>query len=86
MFRTSEAVFVNHKYLTNPPVTDAYQVVDAARALCEALSKMKQQMHNNTMENLKKLSDIFLTITKSNKDSSWEDPAKNTPKKPVTTK
>ena len=48
-----------HKYLTNPTVTHTDKVVNAARALCEALSKKKKGMHNNTMESLKKLSGIF---------------------------
>ena len=90
--RISETVFFKHKYLTNPTVTHADKVVNAARALCEALSRKKQGMQNHTMESLKKLSDIFLTTAKSNKDSSWEEPSKSnsreeppktTPQQPV---
>ena len=43
--RISETVFFKHKYLTNPTVTHADKVVNAARALCEALSKKKQGMY-----------------------------------------
>ena len=90
--RISETVFFKHKYLTNPTVTHADKVINAARALCEALSRKKQGMQNHTMESLKKLSDIFLTTAKSNKDSSWEEPSKSnsreeppktTPQQPV---
>ena len=66
-----ETVFCNHKYLTNPTVTHAVKVVDAARVLCHALiSKKKQRMHNSTLETLKKLSDSFPIITKISKDNS----------------
>jgi hypothetical protein len=71
--RILETVFFEHKYLTNPTVTHADNVVDAARALCDALSKKKQGIHNSTMESLKKLSDIFLTTAESSKDKSWEE-------------
>ena len=57
-------------------MTHADKVVDAARALCEALSKKKQGMSNGTMDALRSLSDIFLTTAKSSKDKSWEEPAK----------
>ena len=83
--RIPETVFFKHKYLTNPTVTHADKVVNAARSLCEALDRKKQGMHNNTMESLKKLSDIFLTTAKSSEDSGWEELAKNTPPEPVTT-
>ena len=47
--RIWETVFFKHKNLTNPTVTHADKVFNAARELCEALSKKKQGMHNNTM-------------------------------------
>ena len=81
--RVSETVFFKHKYLTNPTVTHADKVVDAARALCEALSKKKQGMSNGTMDALRSLSDIFLTTAKSSKDKSWEEPAKQARAQPV---
>ena len=58
--RVLETVCFKHKYLTNPTVTDADKVVDAASALCEALRKRKQGMSNGTMDALRNLSDIFL--------------------------
>ena len=39
--RISETVFFRHKYLTNPTVTHADRVVQAARELYNALSKKK---------------------------------------------
>ena len=51
--RILETVLFKHKYLTNPTVTHTDNVVDtAARALCDALSKKKQGVHNSTMESL----------------------------------
>ena len=76
--RISETIFFKHKYLTNPAVTHAYTVVDAERAPYGTLSKKKQGTHNNTMEYLKKVSESSLTTAENNKDTSWEEPAKNT--------
>ena len=81
--RVSETVFFKHKYLTNPTVTHADKVVDAARALCEALSKKKQGMSNGTMDTLRYLSNIFLTTAKSSKDKTWEEPAKQVRELPL---
>ena len=81
----SETVFFKHTYLTNTTVKHADKVVNAARALYEALSKKKQGIHNNTMESLKKRSHIFLTTAKSTEDSIWEEPVNDAPPKPVTT-
>ena len=81
--RVSETVFFKHKYLMNPTVTNTDTVVNAARALCEALSKKKQGMSNSTMDALRNLSNIFLVTVKSNKNKSWEEPAKQTQVQPA---
>ena len=79
----SETVFLKHKHLTNPTVTHAEKVVDAARALCKAFSKRKQGMSNGTMDALRNLSNIFPTTAKSNKDTSWEEPATQAQEQPT---
>ena len=81
--RVSETVFFKHKYLTNPTVTHADKAADVARALCEALSKRKQGMSNGTMDALRNLSNIFPTTAKSNKDTSWEEPATQAQEQPT---
>ena len=75
--RIAETVFFKHKYLTNPTVTHTDKVVNAAKALCEALSRKKHGIQNHIMASLKKLSDIFLTTAESSKKSGWEEPSKN---------
>ena len=79
----SETVFLKHKHLTNPTVTHAEKVVDAARALCKAFSKRKQGMSNGTMDALRNFSNIFRTTAKSNKDKSWEEPTKQAQEQPM---
>ena len=75
--RISETAFFKHKYLINTTSTYADKLMDSSRALCDALSKKKQGMHNSTMEYLKKLSDIFLTTAKISNNNMCEEPTKN---------
>ena len=58
--RASETVFFKHKHLTNPTVTRADRVVQAARELHNALSKKKQGIEKATMEGLRELIKIYL--------------------------
>ena len=51
--RVSQPVYFKHKYLTNPTVTHADRVVQAARELCNALSKKRQGIEEATMEGLR---------------------------------
>ena len=59
--RVSETVFFKHKYLTNPTVTHADRVVQAARELYNALSKKTMERTRvSTMEGLRELSKMYL--------------------------
>ena len=60
MERVAETVFFKHKYLTNPTVTHADRVVQAAKELYNALNKRKQGMDRATMEGLQELSRMYL--------------------------
>ena len=71
--RISETVFFKHKYLTNPTVTHADKVVNAARALHNALAKKKQGLNNQTMQGLRDLSKMFLENAQIDKKSSCNE-------------
>ena len=78
--RVSETVFFNHEYLTNPTVTHADMVVQAAKELYNALSRKKQGMTKSTMEGLRELSKIYLKTAERTGAKAWE---KETTQDPV---
>ena len=80
--RITETVFFKHKYLTNPTVTHADRVVQAAKELHNALNKKKQGMERATMEGLRELSNLYLKMAKNSSPKSWEDDANTEDKDP----
>ena len=66
-----------------PPFFKEWRIRPKMLWLCEALSKRKQGKSNGTMDALRNLSNMFLTTTKSNKNKSWEEPAKQTQEQPA---
>ena len=73
--RVSEAVFFKHKYLTNPTVTHADRVVQAARELYNVLSKKKQGIDKSNVEGLRELSTIYLKAVERTDAKEWEKEA-----------
>ena len=80
--RVSEIVFFKHKYLTNPTVTHADIVVQAARELYNALSKKKQGMEKATVEGLRELSKIYLKTAEQSDAKGWTKEAVRDPAVP----
>ena len=62
--RISKTIYFKYKYLTNPTVTHADRVVQAAKELYNALNIMKHGMEKATMEGLKELSSMYLKMAK----------------------
>ena len=77
--RVSEIVFFKHKYLTNPTVTHADRIVQAARELYNALSKKKQGMDKTTMEDLRELSKMYLKTAERSDAREWVKEATHDP-------
>ena len=73
--RVSENVFFKHKYLTNPTVTHADKVVQAAKELYNALNRKRHGMEKATMEGLKELSSMYLKMAKQSNTIIWEEEA-----------
>ena len=72
-------MFFEHKYLTNPTVTHADRVVQAARELYTALSKKKQGMDKSTMEGLRELSKLYLKTAERSDAKEWAKEATQDP-------
>ena len=67
--RVLETFFFKYKYLTNPTFVHVNKALDLIRVPCDALCKNRQGMHNSTIRYIKKLSDLFITTAKSDKDT-----------------
>ena len=80
--RISETVFFKHKYLTNPTISHADKVVNAARELYNALSRKKQGLNSTTMKALQDLSKMFLDRAKTDQKDSWNE-SENQPTPPL---
>lgn len=73
--RVSKSVYFKHKYITNPAMTHANKVVEAARALCKALTKAWGKKSDKRMADLTRLSEIFTDTAKTLQDNEWHAPA-----------
>ena len=68
--------------MTNPTVTHADRVVQAAKELYNALNRKRHGMEKATMEGLKELSGMYLKMAKQSNTRSWEEEACQKPNNP----
>jgi hypothetical protein len=71
-----DTVFFKHKHLTNPTVTKADIVTNAANKLIDSIKGNFASVHNdNEIEALDRLSKIFVDATKRISGATLEEPA-----------